>query len=379
MPSRAPYDRSNHSAGAAGAAGRAERHHPIGIHYDRAGSQAFMTETGNRRYLLRSRPSGRVTVENFTVVSEALPELGEGEALVRVLYLSIDPTNRIWMTDMEQYMPPVALGDVMRGAGIGTVTASRSSRYPVGAIVSGLLGWQEYALVREGDPAAPGLLPPHLPVSLSAMLGVCGLTGVTAYFGLLDIGKPKPGDTVVVSAAAGAVGSIVGQIAKIEGCRAVGIAGGTAKCAWLLELGFDAAIDYKAPDWREALAAATPAGIDVYFENVGGEIGAAAFERLAMHARVVLCGFIANYNDGARADTNLTPLLMKRARAEGFIVSDYGPRWNEAVRALAGWVAAGKLLHRETIVDGLDRCVDALNMLFDGANTGKVVVKVAER
>jgi NADPH-dependent curcumin reductase CurA len=340
-------------------------------------TKPLMSEPVNRRYLLRSRPSGRATLDDFEAVREPLPTLASGDVLIRVLYLSIDPTNRIWMTDVDQYMPPVALGEVMRGGAIGEVVASRSEKYPVGAYVTGLLGWQDYALVHDTSDARPTVLPANLPVSLSAMLGVCGLTGVTAYFGLLDIGKPKAGDTVVVSAAAGAVGSIVGQIAKIQGCRAVGIAGGAAKCAWLLELGFDAAIDYKAPGWRDALAAATPNGIDVYFENVGGEIGEAAFERLAMRARVVLCGFIANYNEGVRADANITPLLMKRARAEGFIVSDYRARWMEAVGALAGWVAAGKILHRETIVEGLENAVDALNMLFDGTNTGKVVVRVA--
>ncbi|MBD5605116.1 MAG: NADP-dependent oxidoreductase [Candidatus Eremiobacteraeota bacterium] len=337
-----------------------------------------MTGSVNRRLLLRRRPEGRVTLDDFTFARETIPQPNDGEAVVRVLFLSIDPTNRIWMTDVDQYMPPVAIGDVMRGAAIGVVTESRSARYPAGAYVSGLLGWQDYALVSDSGPSSPNVLPATLPVPLSAMLGVCGLTGVTAYFGLLDIGKPKSGDTVVISAAAGAVGSIVGQIALLHGCRTVGIAGGPEKCAWLRALGFHAAIDYKAHGWRDALAEATPNGIDVYFENVGGEIMDAAFERLALRARVVLCGFIANYNSGTRADGNFTPLLMKRARAEGFIISDYRGRWLEAVAALAGWVAAGKIRYRETIVDGLERSVDALNMLFDGTNLGKVVVRVAE-
>ena len=343
-----------------------------------SGTLVEMREPANRRFLLRSRPEGRATLANFTFVSEPVPRPAEGEAVIRTLFLSIDPTNRIWMTDIDQYMPPVELGAVMRGAAVGVVTESRSERYPVGSLVSGLLGWQDYALAGPADPAPPGVLPANLPVPLSAMLGVCGLTGVTAYFGLLDIGKPKPGETVVVSAAAGAVGSIAGQIAKLHGARAVGVAGGAEKCAWLREIGFDAAIDYKSEGWRDALAAATPDGVDVYFENVGGKIGEAVFERLSMHARVALCGFISNYNTGARADANLTPLLMKRARAEGFIVSDYRSRWMEAVSALAGWVASGKVRYRETIVEGLERAVDALDMLFDGTNAGKVVVKVAE-
>jgi NADPH-dependent curcumin reductase len=276
-------------------------------------------------------------------------------------------------------MPPVAIGEVMRGGGIGRVVASKSERWRVGDLVSGLLGWQDYCFVRESDNLGPRTLPKELAVPLPAMLGVCGSTGLTAYFGLLELGQPKEGETVLVSAAAGAVGSVVGQIAKIKGCRVVGIAGGSKKCRWLThQLGFDAAVDYKLPDWREALAAATPDGIDINFENVGGQIMAAVMRRMTLGGRMVLCGLISDYNESEPAPGDFSPILMRRLNVRGFIILDFAPRWGEAIPQLVRWVLEGGLKHRETIVEGLENAPAALNQLFDGANIGKLMVKVAD-
>ena len=255
-----------------------------------------MTER-NRRFLLRERPSGRIGPDNFELVEDGVPGIGENEALIRTLWISLDPTNRMWIGEEPTYLPPVAIGEVMRAAGLGRVLESNHPAYPVGQLVVGLLGWQEWVVASEGTLLMPV---PEIPgVSTSAMLGVLGTTGVTAWYGMKEIGKPKPGETVVVSAAAGAVGSVAGQLAKIAGARAVGIAGGPEKCKLVTDdLGFDAAVDYKAGDWRDQLKAATPNGIDVDFENVGGEIMDAVFGRLNLNSRVVLCGLISGYNEG---------------------------------------------------------------------------------
>lgn len=337
-----------------------------------------MADDANRRFLLRRRPQGRIRPDDFELVREPVPVPGPGEALVRTCYLSLDPTNRIWVEDVEQYMPPVALGEVMRGAAVGQVVASNDPALPPGTVVTGLLGWQDYAIVGGPRGAMAQSVPPPLPDPLSALLGVLGITGLTAYFGLLDVGRPQAGETVVVSAAAGATGSVVGQIAALRGCRVVGIAGGPAKCAWLREIGFAAAIDHRAADWREQLAAATPAGIDLSFENVGGEIMDAVMARMNLHGRVVLCGMISGYNAGQPMRGRFDTILMKRLRVEGFIVIDYFPRFPEATAQLGQWLREGKLRHRETVVDGLERAPEALNMLFDGANVGKLVLRVAE-
>lgn len=332
----------------------------------------------NRQFRLKARPVGRIKTSDFDLVREPIPEPKAGEALVRVLYLSLDPTNRIWMSDMDQYMPPVELGAVMRGGGVGVVVKSNSSRYKVGDHVSGLTGWQDYCIADEGANAM-GVLPQGLPVPLTAMLGACGMTGLTAYFGLLELGQPKAGETVVVSAAAGAVGSVVGQIAKIKGCRAVGIAGGADKCRFLTEeLGFDAAVDYKRPDWKERLAEATPKGIDVNFENVGGEIMEAVMARMNLFSRMPLCGMISGYNTDQPMRADFSPILMRRITVRGFIVIDFMAKYAEGAMQLAQWVAEGKLKHRETIVDGLEEAPVAVNRLFDGANIGKLIVKVAD-
>ena len=330
----------------------------------------------NRRFLLRERPTGRIDDHTFELVEAAVPQIGEGEALVRNRWISLDPTNRTWINDTPTYLPPVAIGEVMRAGGLGEVVASNSPDYQVGQLVQGLTGWQDYVVA---SASAPLMAMPEIPgVAPSHFLGALGMTGLTAYVGMLDIGKPKPGETVVVSAAAGAVGSVAGQLAKIQGARVVGIAGGPEKCALLTdELGFDAAVDYKAPDWRAQLKAATPGGIDVDFENVGGEIMEAVFGRLNVRARVALCGLISGYNDDAPAGPrNFGNLLIQRVRLEGFIVLDHFGRAKEIVPQLAAWMGDGKLKAQETIVEGFEQLPIAINMLFDGGNTGKLVVKL---
>jgi NADPH-dependent curcumin reductase CurA len=332
----------------------------------------------NRRFLLRSRPEGRIGADTFELTEEAVPEISDGEALVRTEWISLDPTNRGWIRDQPTYLPPVGIGEVMRGLGLGRVVASKHPAYQEGQLVQGLIGWQEWAVASD---AAPLLVVNEVPgVSPSAYLGVLGMTGLTAWVGLTDIGRPQAGETLVVSAAAGAVGSVAGQIAKIRGARVVGIAGGPEKGSLLTErLGFDAAVDHRASDWREQLKAATPDGIDVDFENVGGDIMEAIFARLNLRARVALCGLISGYNDpdpppGPRSFSNL---LVQRVTLQGFIVLDHFDRIGEAVAELSGWMREGKLEPLETVVEGFDQLPTAVNMLFDGANTGKLVVRVA--
>jgi len=337
-----------------------------------------MTEI-NRRLLLKTRPEGRVKNSDFDLVEEAVPTIGEGEALVRTTYLSLDPTNRVWMTDQPGYLPPVQIGEVMRSGGLGRIVESNSPKYKVGQLVNGFTGWQDYVVASDSLPFTP--LPEGLPVDDSAFLGALGMTGLTAYFGITDVAKVQDGDTVVISAAAGAVGSVAGQIAKILGARVVGIAGGPEKCAWLTdELGFDAAVDYKASDWREQLKAATPGGIDVNFENVGGEIMEAVFARLKIGGRVALCGLISDYNnpDDPVGLRNFGAIITKRATVQGFLILDYFNEIKDATMQLGQWLAEGKLQSRETVVEGLENTPESLNLLFDGGNTGKLVVKIAD-
>jgi NADPH-dependent curcumin reductase CurA len=333
----------------------------------------------NRRFLLRQRPEGRITDDTFELVEEAIPEIADGEALVRTQWMSLDPTNRAWIGATPTYLPPVAIGEVMRAVGLGQVVASKHDAYREGQLVQGLIGWQEWAVVSDSAPLLPV---PELPgVSPSWYLGVLGATGLTAWVGLTDIGRPQPGETVVVSAAAGAVGSVAVQMAKIKGARVVGVAGASEKCALLRDrLGIDAAVDHRAPDWHEQLVAATPNGIDVDFENVGGQIMDAVFARLNLRARVALCGLISGYNDpnppaGPRTFSNL---LVQRATLQGFIVLDHLDRITEAATELGGWIREGQLQPLETIVEGFEQLPNAVNMLFDGANTGKLVLRVAE-
>ncbi|WAJ42790.1 NADP-dependent oxidoreductase [Mycobacterium sp. Aquia_216] len=332
----------------------------------------------NRRFLLRDRPTGRIGPDTFELSEEAVPQITDGEALVRVEWISLDPTNRTWINDTPTYLPPVGIGEVMRAGGLGRVVESKNPNYSVGQIVQGLVGWQEYVIASDTMPLFPVDVADG--ISPSAYMGVLGTTGLTAWVGIRDIGKPQPGETVVVSAAAGAVGSIAGQLAKADGARVVGIAGGPEKCRLLTEqLGFDAAVDYRADDWFAQLAAATPNGIDVDFENVGGVIMDAVFARLNIRARVALCGLISGYNSadpppGPRAFGNL---LIQRATVAGFIVLDHLGRAPEAVREISGLIAAGKLTPLETVVEGFEQLPTAINMLFDGKNVGKLMVKTS--
>ena len=331
----------------------------------------------NRQVLLRSRPKGAVSRDNFEMVRRPVPELREGQALARVRYLSIDPTMRVWISERESYLPPVGIGEVMRAIGVAEVISSKSPEFHQGDAVLGLTGFQEYAVIDGNSPTSFRKLPANLGFPLTAYLGVLGTTAITAYFGLLDIGKPKAGETLVVSAAAGATGSVVGQIGKIHGCRVVGIAGGEEKCAWLTkELGFDDAIDYKRADWQARLAGACPSGVDINFENVGGEIMHAVMSHMKKFGRVVLCGLISGYNSGDPQTENFALVLVRRLRVQGFIVLDYAARFGEATTQLAQWYAAGKLKDRQTIVEGLDRAPDAIGMLFSGQNIGKLMVKL---
>jgi NADPH2:quinone reductase len=341
--------------------------------------------TLNRAFRLRRRPEGDVAPGDLELVEEEIPALGEGQALVRNLYLSLDPTNRIWMSEIRGYMPPVPLGAVMRGLGIGEVVESRREDMPVGALVSGFVGWQEHLLADDAQMEAPlTVLPEPLPAPTSAFLGALGHTGITAYIGV-DLAELKAGETIVVSAACGAVGSVAGQIAKDRGARAVGIAGGPEKCRHAVErLGFDACVDHRATDWLGQLADATPDGIDVDFENVGGPIMDAVLTRLNIGARISLCGMISEYNSytGENASAglrNVGQLIMQRATMRGFLVLDYGHRFEEAIGYLAGLLGEGKLKYDETIVEGgIESAPEALSQLFSGANTGKLLVRLAD-
>jgi hypothetical protein len=330
-----------------------------------------------RRILLATRPRGLVDDSTLSIDDTAtVSEPAEGQALVKVGHLSIDPTIRTWMDDAPGYLPPIGIGEVVRSGGIGEIVASRNDKLPVGATVFGMLGWQEYALV-DGADGSMTVVPPGIEPGI--VLGVLGVTGMTAYFGLKDIGRPEPGDTVVVSGAAGATGSVAGQLARIEGAgTVVGLAGSPDKCAWLVdELGFDHAIDYRNEDVPARIRETCPKGVDVFFDNVGGDILDACLANLAMHARVVLCGAISQYNEerpvGPR---NYLQLIVKRARMEGFLILDYLDRFPAAQMEMAGWVMEGRIQHREHVVSGLENAGAALNLLFSGGNTGKVVVAV---
>lgn len=332
----------------------------------------------NRQWRLARRPTGDIGPGDLELVETPVRALAPGEVLVRNVYLSLDPTNRIWMSDMDQYLPPVEIGAVMRGGTLGVVEDSLDPDVPVGAVVlTGLAGWQDYEICPQGVarvvPQLPGL-------PLTAYMSVLGATGLTAYFGLLDIGQPKPGETVVVSAAAGAVGSIVGQIAKIKGARVVGIVGSDAKAAWITqELGFDAAINYKKEDVAAALDRHCPNGIDVNFENVGGAIMDAVMARMNNFSRMALCGMISTYNaDGpVPGPTNFTAILMHRIKVQGFIVIDYLPRAAEAMNDLIPWVATGQLKYKVHVEKGLETAPQAVKRLFTGDHDGKLLVEIS--
>jgi NADPH-dependent curcumin reductase CurA len=332
--------------------------------------------TLNHQFRLAARPVGLPKRSDWNYTEESVRQPNQGEVLIRTLFLSLDPAMRGWMNDAKSYIPAVQIGEVMRAGGVGVVVASQHPDFKEGDHVYGTLGVQEYATLSGKDltKIAASSLP--LPV----YLGVLGLPGLTAYFGLLDVGQPKPGETVVVSGAAGAVGTVVGQIAKIKGCRVVGIAGGKQKCDYLTqELGFDAAVDYKSDELKKTLRQHCPKGVDVYFDNVGGDILDTVLTQLARKARIVICGAISQYNSttGVKGPANYLSLLVNRASMTGMIVFDYAARYPEAMREMAGWLAAGKLKSREDIVSGIETFPEALLKLFKGENLGKLVLKVA--
>jgi NADPH-dependent curcumin reductase CurA len=331
----------------------------------------------NRQWILKRRPKGSVSRDDLELRETTMRELREGEILVRNLLLSLDPTNRIWMSDRDQYLPPVEIDDVMRGTTIGVVEASRSSAIAEGDIVlPSAGGWQLYAIAQARSSRK---LDPQKGIPLTAYLSVLGPTGLTAYFGLLDVCQPRNGDTLVVSAAAGAVGSTVGQIARIKGCRVIGIAGGPGKCRWIHQaLGFDAAIDYRAEEVGSALDRLCPDGVDINFENVGGAIMDAVFSRLRRGGRMALCGMISAYN---REEPMVGPIdfgriLMNRLTVRGFIVLDYLPRAGEALANLSAWITDGKLTWKDHVIDGLEEAPNALQRLFTGDHDGKLIVKL---
>lgn len=320
-----------------------------------------------------------VEERNFRWTEEPVPDVrGDSQILVRNLYLSCDPTQRGWIS-RDTYLPAIAIGEVVRSGAVGRVEKSTSPAFKEGDLVQGLFGWQDYALATTDGPRAPRKLLPGVPVELQ--MSALGSTGLTAYFGLLDVGRPQPGETVVVSGAAGATGSVTGQIARIKGCRAIGIAGGKEKCNWLVEVArFDAAIDYKSSDVALKLREACPKGIDIYFDNVGGDLLDVALAQLAMRGRIVICGAIASYNDTELrpGPKNYMNLLVKRGRMEGFLVMDYLTRAPEAVMQLFGWIQENKLVDRVDVQHGLENAPRALMRLFLGENRGKQLVKIAE-
>jgi NADPH-dependent curcumin reductase len=325
--------------------------------------------------VLANRPAGLVDEDTLRTESEPVPEPADGEALVKVRYLSIDPTIRTWMDDVPSYLPPIQIGEVIRSGGVGEVIESRTDAYQPGQLLFGMTGWQDYVIADEGEKSMQ-VLPDGVPPGIA--IGILGATGMTAYFGIIDVGQVAEGDVVVVSGAAGATGSAAGQIAKIKGAKkVVGIAGGAEKCAYIVdELGFDEAIDYKNDNVAARLREACPDGIDLYFDNVGGSILNDCLANLALRGRVVLCGAISTYNDDGppTGPSNYLTLLVRRGRMEGFIILDYLDRFGAAQMEMAGWIAEGKIKSSEHIVEGLEKAPDALNLLFTGGNTGKVIV-----
>jgi NADPH-dependent curcumin reductase CurA len=334
--------------------------------------------TINRQWLLTARPHGMVGPQNFSYHEAAVPLITDGQLLVKNRVFSFDPTQRGWMMDAPSYLPPVGLGEVMRAGSVGEVVESKHEGFQPGDLVQLTGGWQDYAVATPGQgPMGVTKLPQG--VSPEMMLSLLGITGLTAYFGMTDLGQPKAGDTVLVSGAAGATGSVAGQVAKRMGCRVVGIAGGKEKCAWLLEkAGFDAVIDYKSENVSQRIAELCPNKLDVFFDNVGGEILEAALNHLNLRARVVLCGGIANYNatEPVPGPTNLMNLVINRARMEGFIVLDYLPRAGEAIQALSTWAAKGELVYEVDVQAGFENIPQTLQRLYTGENFGKQLLRL---
>lgn len=340
-----------------------------------------MTTLMNRQFRLAARPQGLPKDTDWNLTTEPVRELADGEILVKTLYISLDPAMRGWMNEGKSYIRPVGIGEVMRAGAIAKVIASKSDKFAVGDHVSGLVGVQEYWIGAADDRAGSFHKVDSRLAPLPCWLNALGMPGMTAYFGLLDVGLPKAGDTVVISGAAGAVGMTVGQIAKQLGCRVVGIAGGPDKCDFVVkELGFDACIDYKNGSVKDGLKEHCPTGVDVYFDNVGGEILDTVLTRINMKARIVICGAISQYNatDAVKGPANYLSLLVNRARMEGMVVFDYASRYPEAIKAIGGWMQEGKLKSREDLVAGFETFPQTLLMLFEGKNFGKLVLEVAK-
>jgi NADPH-dependent curcumin reductase CurA len=336
--------------------------------------------TQNRQYRLAARPVGMAKASDWNMTTEAVADPADGQVLVKVLQLSLDPAMRGWMNEGRSYIAPVGIGEVMRAIGIGKVVASKNPTFAAGDMVAGGFGIQEYCLVADPKQLNLNKIDPRIGTP-SQWLNALGMPGMTAYFGLLDVGQPKEGDTVVVSGAAGAVGQTVGQVARIKGCRVVGIAGGKAKCDFVVnELKFDACIDYKAGNLRDGLKQHCPKGVDVYFDNVGGEILDVVLTRINKHARIVICGAISQYNNTTpvKGPSNYMMLLVARARMQGMVVFDYADRYGEAIKQIAQWMKEGKFISKEDVVPGIENFPATMNKLFSGENFGKLVLKVAD-
>ena len=339
-----------------------------------------ITSLTNHQVRLASRPVGLPTRDNWSFTTEPVAEPGPGGVLVKTLSLSLDPAMRGWMNEGKSYIPPVEIGAVMRAGGVGKVIASNNLAFAVGDYVNAGLDVQEYCLIPEANIKRSGMFKIDPRMGLTSWLNVLGMPGMTGYFGLMDVGQPKAGETVVVSGAAGAVGQTVGQIAKLKGCRVVGIAGGKAKCDWVVkELGFDACIDYKAGDVKAGLKEHCPKGVDIYFDNVGGDILDAVLTRITRGARIIICGAISQYNNTTpvKGPANYLSLLVNRARMEGIVVFDYADRYPVAIAEMAGYLKDGRMKSKEDVVEGLDSFPETLTRLFSGANFGKLVLKVA--
>ena len=331
----------------------------------------------NKKWILKERPSGLVKDSDFELVTESLTEIQEGEILLENMYLSFDPTQRGWLNDVPGYLPPVQIGEVVRSGGIGRVLESKNADYKVGDLTFGFVGWQTHCITKPEADDRFRVVPELLPIP--TMLNVLGTTGITAYYGLIELGEPKPGETVLVSGAAGATGSVVVQLAKLKGCHVIGIAGGKEKCDWLKEVGVDDVIDYKNSNVHEELPKVAKNGVDIYFDNVGGEILETVLYLININARILLCGGISSGYDATRppdGPNNLFSLIIKRATMQGFLVLDYLPRSQPALEEIATWVLEGKLQHREDIQEGIENCPQTLNRLFTGENKGKQLLKI---
>ncbi len=340
-----------------------------------------ITSLSNHQVRLASRPVGLPTRDNWSFTTDPVAEPGPGGVLVQTLCLSLDPAMRGWMNEGKSYIPPVEIGAVMRAGGVGKVIASNNAAFAVGDYVNAGLDVQEYCLIPEEQIKRSGMFKIDPRMGLTSWLNVLGMPGMTGYFGLMDVGQPKAGETVVVSGAAGAVGQTVGQIAKLKGCRVVGIAGGKAKCDWVVkELGFDACIDYKAGDVKAGLKEHCPKGVDIYFDNVGGDILDAVLTRITRGARIIICGAISQYNNTTpvKGPANYLSLLVNRARMEGIVVFDYADRYPVAIAEMAGYLKDGKMKSKEDVVDGIENFPETLLKLFNGENFGKLVLRVAK-